>query len=478
MLHQYLIIVLASLSILSAAPSSALAAEDPNTAEQECNDSEHCTQEEDSNTTKFKLKTLLDLIEALIQDLKRATDLLNLIMADKDNANPDGNDLADENRIDPHEDDWFVEVSSGDDYTCGLLNTGAVKCWGDDRYGRATPLSGAFTSISAGHRHACGIRDNGRLECWGHRQSAAAPTGAFTQVSAGFDYSCAIRKTTGTLACWGPRLMNSRGPGGPPSGAFKQTGVGYEYACAIRQTGEITCWGQIHEKKVVPPAGLFTSISIGNYHGCGRRSDGAFICWGSNADERSTPPFKDFTQMSAGSNHTCGIRIDGSVACWGYNRWKQATAPDGVFTQVSAGLSHTCGVNDIGKAICWGDNLYTSPTSPPSGRFSQLSVNAATSHFLTRGCALDDSGEITCWGYVGRPGYDPPPPTGVFTQVRIGEYQNCVIRTGGQLFCWNIGSSREPAPPAGTFHASQRRKPFRLRDRKHRHLGLLDQLAS
>jgi alpha-tubulin suppressor-like RCC1 family protein len=65
-------------------------------------------------------------------------------------------------------------------HTCGLTNTGAAYCWGDNDIGavgdgtmggRRIPVAVAgnhrFTSLSAGHRHTCGRRVDGLLFCWG-----------------------------------------------------------------------------------------------------------------------------------------------------------------------------------------------------------------------------------------------------------------------------------------------------------------------
>ena len=52
----------------------------------------------------------------------------------------------------------FILVSAASRHTCGLRDTGAVECWGDDGYGQSTPPTGAFTSVSAGLEHTCGLR--------------------------------------------------------------------------------------------------------------------------------------------------------------------------------------------------------------------------------------------------------------------------------------------------------------------------------
>jgi alpha-tubulin suppressor-like RCC1 family protein len=33
-------------------------------------------------------------------------------------------------------------VSAGDDHTCGVLESGDVKCWGNNSFGQSTPPPG------------------------------------------------------------------------------------------------------------------------------------------------------------------------------------------------------------------------------------------------------------------------------------------------------------------------------------------------
>ncbi|MES2611793.1 MAG: regulator [Pseudomonadota bacterium] len=70
-------------------------------------------------------------------------------------------------------------VAVGDGYSCALLDTGTVKCWGANASGMGTvqtpptPSSGAVLGISdgidisAGQQHACAVLDGGYVNCWG-----------------------------------------------------------------------------------------------------------------------------------------------------------------------------------------------------------------------------------------------------------------------------------------------------------------------
>ena len=66
-----------------------------------------------------------------------------------------------------HETVSFTQVSVGWAHSCGLTSTGAIECWGDNRYGQASPPSGGFTQVSAGEVHSCGLTSAGVIKCWG-----------------------------------------------------------------------------------------------------------------------------------------------------------------------------------------------------------------------------------------------------------------------------------------------------------------------
>ena len=115
-------------------------------------------------------------------------------------------------------------VSAGGDHTCGILDTGAVACWGLDADGQSTPPAGTFTEVSAGADHTCGILDTGAVACWGLDADGQStpPAGTFTTVSVGGDHTCGILDT-GAVACWG---LDADGQSAPPAGTFTTVSAG------------------------------------------------------------------------------------------------------------------------------------------------------------------------------------------------------------------------------------------------------------
>ena len=72
-----------------------------------------------------------------------------------------------------------VQISTGDNHTCVLLDDASVRCWGgaglsevigDDETpasADAVAIGGAVTSLSSGFWHACVVMATGALRCWG-----------------------------------------------------------------------------------------------------------------------------------------------------------------------------------------------------------------------------------------------------------------------------------------------------------------------
>ena len=80
------------------------------------------------------------------------------------------------------------EISAGQYYTCALLTSGSVRCWGSGTYGRLgysntndigdneMPSSagdvnigtGSVKSIASGGRHSCVLLTGGNVRCWGY----------------------------------------------------------------------------------------------------------------------------------------------------------------------------------------------------------------------------------------------------------------------------------------------------------------------
>jgi alpha-tubulin suppressor-like RCC1 family protein len=232
--------------------------------------------------------------------------------------------------------------------SCALLNTGAVKCWGQNAYGQlgdatltqsATPvdvsgLSYGVTAIESGFYHVCALLNSGAVKCWGLNSDGRLGDGTITSRSTPVD-------VTGL------------------SSGVTAISAGYYQTCALLNTGAVKCWGGNSNGQLgngtttqsttpVDVTGLSSgvvAISSGGMHNCALLNTGAVKCWGSNTNgqlgngttTQSTTPVdvtglsSGVSSISVGYQHNCALTNTGALKCWGYNLYGQIG--DGTITQ-------------------------------------------------------------------------------------------------------------------------------------------------
>ena len=252
----------------------------------------------------------------------------------------------------------YTTVSAGGDYSCGLLKSQQIECWGIDGDGRISPPEGKYTAVSADFGHACALAAAGNVVCWGR---------------------------------------NTYGRATPPSGAFKAVDGGWQHSCGIRSNKRLACWGRAKDNATRAPAGQFTAVSSGGGHNCALRTDGRVACWGANGDGESNAPKGKFIAVETGASQSCAIRTDGRLLCWGVNAKAQTDAPDGTYVALSLGQNFGCALSRDGTVACWGNN-EDGQSDPPDGEYASIEVGKRHS------CGLRTDGKVTCWGFHSLPG--------------------------------------------------------------------------
>jgi alpha-tubulin suppressor-like RCC1 family protein len=208
-------------------------------------------------------------------------------------------------------------------YTCAVLRTGGVECWGIDLLGlgdgssagaiapTAVPGVTSAVAVNAGIGSACALLTDGTVACFGEgalgqpgkvalsSSVSAVPVPGIAGaigVATGDFHACALL-TGGSVQCWGDNTFGSLGNGtttdsptpvpvSDVSGAVAIAAAGYQ-TCALLGDGTVRCWG-VHPTQLAPVAvpGLSggISISVGPKDACALVAGGEIECWGDNSD--------------------------------------------------------------------------------------------------------------------------------------------------------------------------------------------------
>ena len=385
-------------------------------------------------------------------------------------------------------------ISIGLDFSCAALESGQVRCWGNNVSGQLgdpdgeifslTPLTVAdvddAVSVSAGTAHACVLRESGEVSCWGsnfHGQLGNASGGEIStaqvqvlgisdavDVSASVTHTCAVH-ATGEVSCWGQNWKGSAQDASPLP--VKISGVDYATAvstsvglsCVALMDAEAACWGPYW----VSP---FTTLDNGDISPLA-------VKWtdipGADLDAAGT------ASVASGGIHACILHTDGTLSCAGAN-WNGnlgtgelgtniSWIPQKVVgiddaTDISLGFGHSCALHATGEVSCWGRNHYgqlgtgeenvgSNSPSPQKvlGITDAIAIDAGA---LSTTCALHATGEVSCWGAnafgtlgtAADPASDhsavPVKIEGVTdaTKVTTGFQHVCALLSTSEISCW------------------------------------------
>ncbi len=282
-----------------------------------------------------------------------------------------------------------VSVTTGHDFSCALKRSGAVFCWGDNRFGqigdgttarRSKPvavsrLGRRVVDVSAGSNHACAVKGDGSVWCWGYNWQGALGDGTTetrlrpvrveglrsraVRVTAGSFHSCALLQN-GTVSCWGSNSVGELGHdsfGGKKKprtvrGMRNVTSVsaGWYFTCARQESGQVWCWGVNKQGQLgdgsttyswqprplkVPGEYKMDVLATLEFAGCAGMEHGRMKCWGLNS------------RGQLGDGTTADRSTPRNVAML-----------KGHFLSISNGSGHTCAINASDLAYCWGANHY------------------------------------------------------------------------------------------------------------------------
>ncbi|MFN3199957.1 MAG: thrombospondin type 3 repeat-containing protein [Bradymonadia bacterium] len=407
-----------------------------------------------------------------------------------DHANEMGDNLA---HIDFGDGRSAVSVfsSAESDFSCAILNDGAVKCWGYNSNGQlgqgdtqnrgwrppemggdltAIDLDGDATQVSTGEHHVCALLDDGSVKCWGRNnygqlgQSDTAQRGDHAnEMGAALD---------------GVDLGTNR--------TATDVATGAQHNCVLLDDNSIKCWGRND----------YGQLGLGHTTRLGDHANEM----GDNLGTVNLGTGYTAADVDANNQTACAILNNGDVKCWGYNANGQLgqgdthnrgniapemggdlpdTVPDGsqAVAQADAGLFSMCARLADGSVRCWGRNNYgqlgygdTTQRGDHAGEMSGLgNVDLGTGRTATditsadyHACAVLDHGGIKCWG---RNDYGQ---LGIGSTTRLGDHANemgdnlptinlgtgytaadvvsngntsCAILNTGEVKCWGYNSN-------------------------------------
>ncbi len=186
------------------------------------------------------------------------------------------------------------KVASGENFTCALMISGGVKCWGNDSNGQlgngasgqsnlpvdALNIAGAI-DIGAGSAHACVLLGDGTVKCWGRDLDGEQGNGSASSTD---------QITPGVV---------------PDIAGARQLGVGFKTNCAQVADGSLKCWGDgidgefteaskvDHPSPVTIPgiSGFIALTSNFESTPCVLNRGGGAVCWGKDGDNQiGVPP--------------------------------------------------------------------------------------------------------------------------------------------------------------------------------------------
>ena len=190
----------------------------------------------------------------------------------------------------------FKDLSLGLTHSCGRLVDNTISCWGDDSEGNLSVPEGGFSQLTTHQDLSCGLDDSGKMTCWG--QDAQDIEECNDTCAYAFDGECddGVLNAQFSVCDWGTDCsdcgsrvtLENQGNEYPVA----NISTGENNLCYVNTEGNLFCINSLSAEELgindyISPNSysddLFSLIDIGPYYnGCGVSKDGRMQCWGAS----------------------------------------------------------------------------------------------------------------------------------------------------------------------------------------------------
>lgn len=334
-----------------------------------------------------------------------------------------------------------IAVTAGREHACLLEQLqvdgigGKAQCWGYDDHGQTeAPADMYFVQLATGNSFSCGITVEQQVHCWGgfEGEMSGQISGLYMQINAdgGGRFACGVM-TDGNIHCWGHVEFNKKIIPKEDNLKFLQISCSRYHCCALDSNAYPHCFGRWHNAESVVPMVSYKDFLDGNHLPIELQvvddEDEGDMLMGDDATAKV-----QFRQLSVSDGVSCGISLIGShLRCWGSLldqkekkeksgriRNEVSALPrfvEGPFRQISVGGAGLCAI--FGDLSIDQQEGVHEPLTVPSNRISRTATSDSDNTQIAGGITVDSASEqgssspstannaadsLRCWGTAFR----------------------------------------------------------------------------
>ncbi|XP_042507785.1 serine/threonine-protein kinase-like protein CCR4 [Macadamia integrifolia] len=198
-------------------------------------------------------------------------------------------------------------------HICGIVNgSNSLLCW--KWPGFSFPNVQNLMEIAVGEDFVCGILATGQIKCFGSNTSIVVgkePAGNYSFIAAGVQQACAISIDGTTINCWGKAPVMSL------NGSFNSLALGNNSGCALRANYTVFCWGEddfelpesldgVSFLSITGKRHVFCGVTVQNY---------SLICWSGENLGSTSLIFQTVMPGPCQTHCQCGMLPDYGQFC-------------------------------------------------------------------------------------------------------------------------------------------------------------------